>query len=114
MFADPRTARPMLKGTGEAQRVVVVEGITDYLALASRVGPETAVVGACSGGFGALAQARISPGAVVYAATDHDPAGDRYAGEICAAFRGTGRDVRRVDWKTALMNGKNGAGDERR
>lgn len=106
LFADPRTARPMLTGKGEASRIVVVEGITDYLAVASRAPAGTAVLGACSGGFAALGQARITAGAVVYAATDPDAAGERYAGEIAAAFRGTGRDVRRVAWDIGVKRGE--------
>lgn len=104
-FADPIVARPMLTGKGEAKAVVVVEGITDYIALGSRAPAGMAVLGATSGGFAALAQARITPGVVVYAGTDKDPAGDRYANEIYTAFRGTGRDVRRIDWKASLTNG---------
>lgn len=97
LFADPALARPMLRGEAVAVRqVLVVEGITDYLAAASRPSPGLAVVGACSGGFGALADIRIPPDAVVYAATDTDPAGDRYASEIAHALRGKVRDIRRL------------------
>lgn len=95
LFADPRVARPMLRGKAEPRVVVVCEGITDYLAAAVRARPDTAVLSACSGGFGALAGAKIPRSAVVYAWTDPSVSGDRYAAEIVAALKG--RDVRRVD-----------------
>jgi 5S rRNA maturation endonuclease (ribonuclease M5) len=88
----------MLRGEARPGRVVIAEGITDYLAaaqFASRDGPGTAVLGGISGSFGALAQTAIPETATVYAWTDPDEAGDRYAAEIARAL--SGRDVRRVD-----------------
>jgi len=94
LFADPWIARPMLRGIDvQVERVVVVEGITDYLALSCRQPSGTAVIGACSGGFGALAVARL-PGVPVYIATDGDAAGQRYAAEVERALPGA--DLRRV------------------
>ena len=94
LFADPLYARPMLRGAGEdVRRVLVVEGITDYLAAASRWSEGTAVVGACSGGFAALGAARL-PGVPVYVATDSDTAGQRYAAEVERALPRA--DLRRV------------------
>lgn len=97
LFADPVYARPLLRGADcsyHVSRVVVVEGITDYLAAAGRREERgTAVLGACSGGFGALAAlgAHRLP---VYVATDSDTAGERYAAEVERALPGA--DLRRV------------------
>lgn len=99
-FADPLVGRPMLRGEASPARVVVVEGITDYLSAARYAtadGGGTAVLGGISGSFGAMAQARITPGATVYAWTDADDAGDRYAKEIARALRD--QDVRRIDFR---------------
>jgi hypothetical protein len=100
LFADPAGARPMLRGADCSEwvaRVVIVEGITDYLAAASRLdrGPDrgTAVLGACSGGFAALGAARL-PRVPIYVATDSDTAGQRYAAEVEMALPGA--DLRRV------------------
>jgi len=99
-FADPVVGRPMLRGKANPARVVVVEGITDYLSAARYAtadGGGTAVLGGISGSFGAMAQARIPAGATVYAWTDADEAGDRYAREIGRALRD--RDVQRIDFR---------------
>jgi hypothetical protein len=97
LFADPALARPMLRGAPvEVRRIVVVEGITDYLAMASRRAPGLAILGACSGGFGALSAAAVTPSAIAYIATDTDPAGNRYADEIAHALRGKVADIRRL------------------
>jgi hypothetical protein len=97
LFADPVLARPMLRGVDvPVRRLLVVEGITDYLAAASRPSPGLAVVGACSGGFGALSSIRVPSGVVAFVATDSDAAGNRYASEIAHALTGKCADVRRV------------------
>lgn len=99
-FADPVVGRPMLRGKARPARVVVVEGITDYLAAARHAtvdGGGTAVLGGISGSFGAMAQAAIPAGATVYAWTDADEAGDRYASEILRALRD--HDVKRIDFR---------------
>lgn len=94
LFADPWIGRPMLRGLSVAvDRIVVVEGITDYLAMSSRRPEGVAVLGACSGGFAALGSARL-PDVPVYVATDGDVAGMRYADEVGRAL--PGRDLRRV------------------
>lgn len=96
LFADS-PGRRLLRGAEcpEIQRVLVVEGITDYLAAASRRHPETAVLGACSGGFAALSALPDVWGGVVYVATDSDQAGQRYAAEVERAV-GLLVDLRRV------------------
>jgi len=102
LFADPVGARPLLRGaecSGWVSRVVVVEGITDYLAAAGRAvaGRQdrgTAVLGACSGGFAALSALAAVWSGPVYVATDSDTAGQRYAAEVERALPGA--DLRRV------------------
>ncbi len=97
LFADPFTARPMLKGAPvQVERLVIGEGITDYLAMASRPKPGLAVIGACSGGFGALSDIIVPKSVVAYIAVDNDAAGDRYAEEIKHALRGKVADIRRI------------------
>lgn len=97
LFADPVLARPMLRGQPvDVRRILVVEGITDYLAAASRPSPGLAIVGACSGGFGALSSIRVPPGVTAFVATDHDTTGNRYADEVAHALTGKCRDIRRV------------------
>jgi hypothetical protein len=96
LFADPWVGRPMLRGLVAPTRVVVAEGMTDYLAAACRYARrDTAVLGASAGGFLALGMAAIPKSAVVYAWTDPNAAGDRYAAEIVRALRGW--NVQRVD-----------------
>lgn len=94
LFADPWTARPMLTGACKPGRVIILEGITDYLAYASRRLPDLAVLGATSGGFPALADAAIPSNARIYLATDDDDAGNRYAEQVAEAL--AGRELRRV------------------
>lgn len=95
LFADPVVGRPMLRGKAAPRRVVVAEGITDYLAACRHAGGDTAVLGATSGGFLSLGLAAIPKSAVVYAWTDPDATGDRYAAEIARALPSF--DVKRVD-----------------
>lgn len=98
LFADPGVGRRMLRGEIQPRRVLVVEGMTDYLAACAwqRAGrhEDTAVLGATSGGFAALAMAGVPRDATVGVATDADAAGDRYATEVVAAL--APRDVRRI------------------
>lgn len=99
-FADPVVGRPMLRGEANPAEVVVVEGITDYLAAARHATTEgggLAVLGGISGSFGAMAQTAIPRSATVYAWVDGDAAGDRYVAEIGRALRD--HDVRRIDFR---------------
>lgn len=96
LFASP-AARAWLRGAAPAPaRLLVAEGITDYLAATqtARRAPGTLVLGAASGGFGALAEAPIPRATRVLVATDPDAAGDRYAAQVLAAI--PRHDVRRV------------------
>lgn len=97
LFADPVVARPMLRGEAAPRRVIVCEGMTDYLAAACRAPGDVAVLGASSGGFGALRGVKIPNGATVVIATDDDKAGDAYAAEIRAAL--AGREITLKDWR---------------
>ena len=96
LFADPVVARPMLRSSTRPAAVLVLEGITDYLAGCVRAPRGTAVLGATSGGFGALSEARIPKDVPIYVGTDNDRTGDRYAEEIKTALRGY--NLRRINW----------------
>ena len=87
----------MLRGEASPRRVIVCEGMTDYLAAACRAPADVAVLGASSGGFGALRGVKIPNGATVVIATDDDKAGDAYAAEIRAAL--AGREITLKDWR---------------
>lgn len=97
LFVDPWKARPMLQGEAtEVERIVVVEGLTDYLAVAAhaRHDKRLAVIGGTAGSWRHLGDARLPPRSTVYIATDNDPTGDKYASEIGAVL--AHHDCRRV------------------
>ena len=97
LFVDPWKARPMLQGEAtEVERIVIVEGLTDYLAVAAHARHDTrlAVIGGTAGSWRHLGDARLPPRSTVYIATDNDPTGDRYASEIGAVL--AHHDCRRV------------------
>ncbi len=90
LFAD-MGARVLLRGEsmGGCEAVVIVEGMTDFLAASAAVLEEArpwAVLGATSGGFAALADVRWPKDLPAIIATDDDKAGERYAKEIAAAL----------------------------
>lgn len=92
LFAD-RAGRGVLRGTPPAglQRIVLVEGITDFLAAAYdtlETGAPHAVLGATAGGFAALEGVRWPAGVTGVIATDHDTAGEKYSAEIAKALPG--------------------------
>lgn len=111
LFADPVNARPMLRGAATPSKVLVVEGITDYLAACAQRLPDVAILGATSGGFSALGEAQLGNADVVIA-TDADAAGDGYAAEIRRWVPG----ARRVDLDagTDLDDFLRGGGDLKR
>ena len=76
VFACP-AALAWLRGGPRPAEVLVVEGVTDFLGWASR--GELPVVGVESGSASAVQAMPWRVGAVVWTATDNDPAGDRYA-----------------------------------
>lgn len=97
LFLDPWKARPMLEGKDtEVERVVVVEGLTDYLAVAGYARHDTrlAVIGGTAGSWRHLGDARLPTHCTVYIATDNDPTGDKYAAEIASVL--AHHDCRRV------------------
>lgn len=97
LFLDPWKARPMLQGEAtEVERIVIVEGLTDYLAVAAHARHDTrlAVIGGTAGSWRHLGDARLPPRSTVYIATDNDPTGDKYATEIAAVL--AHHDCRRV------------------
>jgi hypothetical protein len=71
-------------------RVAIAEGVPDFLSWATRLGEAAedffATFGIVAGSWSAALAARIPDGAQVYAWTDHDAAGDRYAAFIAATF----------------------------
>jgi hypothetical protein len=90
LFADAG-GQALLRGERppRCEAVVLVEGITDFLAAAAAFlesGAPYAVLGATAGGFGALSDVRLPPDLPVVIATDHDGAGERYATEIRGAL----------------------------
>jgi hypothetical protein len=77
--------------------VIVVEGLTDFLATClamSEAGRSTAVLGGTAGSFAALSEVSWPEGCPAFVATDEDPTGERYAAEVRAALPSA--DVRRV------------------
>ena len=106
LFADPLLGVWLLRGQSIPERVVVVEGLTDYLALCSLRLPGWAILGAAAGGFAALAEVRFPPGCDVVAGTDGDAPGEAYAREIVAAVPGARRVVARgKDWAEDVAGG---------
>lgn len=93
LFADPWLGRWLLRGESVPERVLVVEGITDYAAVTSQRIPGLAVLGGISGSFKALADVRWPTGCVLYLGTDNDTAGDAYAAEVRVPI-----ETRRVVW----------------
>lgn len=91
-------AAKFLRGETRPSVVLVAEGVTDTLwgtHLASTLGDDAVCVGGASGSFSALARVRWT-GQRVYACTDPDEAGDRYAAEVAEALRGSDAVVLRA------------------
>lgn len=89
-FASPGAVSVMRAGQ-ELERVLVVEGITDFWAasvMVSRAPPEMKlpVIGGVSGSF--EEPPAVKRGGLVYVATDPDEAGDRYAAKVRAGLPG--------------------------
>lgn len=98
LFLDPWRARPMMQGKpNEVSQVIIVEGLTDYLAAAcaARSDDATAVIGGGAGSWKHLASGRVPGHATVYIATDQDAVGERYASEIADAL--AGYSLRRIN-----------------
>jgi len=85
LFADARGAALLRGEPARLERVIVVEGLTDTVAMALEVkdaGRAIAVLGVAAGSSLALAAVRWPHGVPVVIATHDDQAGRRYAGEI--------------------------------
>lgn len=77
-----KLARAMLRGETEPRRLLIVEGLTDYLWAAQD--PTIAVLGIASGVDLAPLSRRLRRGMTIVIATDPDPAGDAYAQTVAA------------------------------
>ena len=89
-FASPSAVKSMQAGAA-LERVLVVEGITDFWASAVLMmqAPQAErmpIIGGVSGSF--EEPPAVKPGGLVYVATDADAAGDRYAAKVRAALPG--------------------------
>ena len=87
LFADPRYARRMLRNEcTDADRLLIVEGFTDYLWATQTAPAKCAVIGIASGSAGALLLPTWPKGLNIYIGTDPDPTGDEYAVKVAAAL----------------------------
>jgi hypothetical protein len=87
LFADPAHARPWLQGRAPAPaRILVVEGITDFISVAGHSLGDLGVLGIESGSAATFACLPLVPGQAVYLATDPDEQGRVYARQIRAAL----------------------------
>lgn len=96
LFACPLAVAIMTGETTSCEGVLVVEGLTDWLAAATQVcktGEGIAVFGAASGGFSALSQVPL-PRVPVAVCTDRGDTGERYAETVRRAL--PHHDVRRT------------------
>jgi hypothetical protein len=91
VMASPVAVDGLAAGT--ISRLVVVEGVPDFLRLASAK-PAGAVVGIVSGSWTAEVARRVATGGVVEVRTHADAAGERYASAIAATLRGRCEVVR--------------------
>lgn len=86
LFADPVLARPLLRGLGApGSKVLIVEGLTDYLAASALLRGRYGVLGIASGSAPALGLVRWPERTTLLIATDNDTAGERYAAAIVEA-----------------------------
>jgi 5S rRNA maturation endonuclease (ribonuclease M5) len=98
LFADRRGAEFLRGNVGDTDRVIIVEGMTDTVAMALMVadaGRTDAVLGISSGSTKTLADVMWKTGIPVVSLMDPDEAGEKYAQEIRAAIP-KGVDLRRA------------------
>lgn len=89
-FADPHLARPMLRGQGfNGDKILICEGLTDYLWSVQSAPDDCAVIGIASGSVSSMRAITWPKHAKIYIGADPDSAGDRYANEIAAALSPT-------------------------
>lgn len=86
IFADPLIARPFLRGGPAPSRLLIVEGLSDFLYAASQGMPDLGIIGMESGSEQALRLIKIPPTCTVYVSAHNDTAGDRYAALVADAF----------------------------
>ena len=82
IFADPWRGRGLLRGQPtDVRRIVVTEGLTDFLATSSayRDQPDVAVYGGTEGCWSTFGKVAWPSSAEFYLATDPDSTGDRFA-----------------------------------
>ena len=76
-----------LRGSWDGvRRLIIVEGLTDYLAAVCAADDGDAILGGTSGSWGALADVHPPRAVPIYAATDDDDTGRRYAEQIANAM----------------------------
>ena len=88
VFANALALAVLRGGSGEAQRLVVAEGVPDFLTCASVWLPAWPILGLAAGGWTPELAARIPDGSRLAVWTHHDPGGDKYAARILESFAG--------------------------
>lgn len=88
-------ARDLFLGRSCSDRVIVVEGLADFLATLGREPSGAALIGIVSGSTRVLGDVQWPDDVEILIATDDDAAGDRYAAEIGAVLPRLA-DVRRL------------------
>ena len=87
LFAERRYARKLLKKIPcEADKLLIVEGLTDYLWSVQSAPDGCAVMGIASGSISALRLTKFPKDLKVYIGADPDEAGDRYAQKIASTL----------------------------
>lgn len=87
LFADSRYARRMLRNQPtDAETLLIVEGLTDYLWAVQTAPDRCAVIGIASGSANALQLPRWPKGLRFYIGCDPDPTGDSYAVKVAEAL----------------------------
>lgn len=97
LFADRRGAALLRGDFGDTDRVVIVEGLSDMVAISLEIHDartKCAVLGITSGSIPTLGKV-VWPDVPIVVGTDHDAAGERYALEIVKLL--DGRDLRRMN-----------------
>lgn len=85
VFADPGAGRALLRREAAPARLVIVEGLTDFLWTAQHASSDLGVLGIASGFENALQLLALPDATKVYVGTDHGDkhgTGDRYAQSV--------------------------------
>ena len=87
LFADSRYARKMLRNQPtDAEILLVVEGLTDYLWSVQTAPPKCGIIGIASGSANALRLAKWPKDLKVFIGCDPDATGDAYAIKVAEAL----------------------------